>query len=36
MMALNQLHPLKDVRSTGAAAAALPAASPAPGGQPPK
>jgi len=36
MMALNQSHPLKDVRSTGAAAAALPAASPAPGGQPPK
>ena len=38
MMALNQSHPLKDVRSAGAAAAALPAASPspAPGGQPPK
>ena len=38
MMALNQSHPLKDVRSAGASAAALPAASPspAPGGQPPK
>jgi cbb3-type cytochrome oxidase cytochrome c subunit len=38
MMALNQSHPLKDVRSTGAPAAASPAASPspAPGGQPPK
>src|SRR6266542_20800 len=38
MMALNQSHPLKDVRSAGAAAAASPAASPspAPGGQPPK
>jgi cbb3-type cytochrome oxidase cytochrome c subunit len=36
MMALNQSHPLKDVRSTGAPAAASPAASPspAPGGQP--
>src|SRR5262245_1437346 len=36
MMALNQSHPLKDVRSAGAAAAASPAASPspAPGGQP--
>jgi cbb3-type cytochrome oxidase cytochrome c subunit len=31
MMALNQSHPLKDVRSAGAAAAASP--SPAPGGQ---
>jgi len=38
MMALNQSHPLKDVRSAGAAAAALPATSPspAPGGQPAK
>jgi len=38
MMALNQSHPLKDVRSGGAAAAASPAVSPspAPGGQPPK
>jgi len=38
MMALNQSHPLKDVRSAGAAAAASPAASPspAPGGQPAK
>jgi cbb3-type cytochrome oxidase cytochrome c subunit len=34
MMALNQSHPLKDVRSAGAAAAASP--SPAPGGQPAK
>jgi len=38
MMALNQSHPLKDVRSSGATAAAPPAVSPspAPGGQPPK
>jgi cbb3-type cytochrome oxidase cytochrome c subunit len=37
MMALNQSHPLKDVRSTGGAPAASPATSPsAPGGQPPK
>jgi cbb3-type cytochrome oxidase cytochrome c subunit len=38
MMALNQSHPLKDVRSAGAPGAASPAASPspAPGGQPPK
>jgi cbb3-type cytochrome oxidase cytochrome c subunit len=38
MMALNQSHPLKDVKSAGGAAAASPAASPspAPGGQPPK
>jgi cytochrome c oxidase cbb3-type subunit 2 len=38
MMALNQSHPLKDVRSTGAPAATSPASSPspAPGGQPPK
>ena len=38
MMALNQSHPLKDVRSAGAAPAPAPAAppSPAPGGQPPK
>ena len=38
MMALNQSHPLKDVRSAGAVAAASPAASPspAPGGQPAK
>ncbi len=38
MMALNQSHPLKDVRSAGASAAAPPAASPspAPGGQPAK
>ena len=38
MMALNQSHPLKDVRSVGAVAAASPAASPspAPGGQPAK
>ena len=38
MMALNQSHPLKDVRSAGASAAASPAASPspAPAGQPAK
>src|SRR5215468_7441442 len=38
MMALNQSHPLKEVRSAGPAAAASPAASPSPasGGQPPK
>ncbi len=38
MMALNQSHPLKDVRSAGASAASSPAASPspAPGGQPAK
>jgi cytochrome c oxidase cbb3-type subunit II len=38
MMALNQSHALKDVRSAGPAAAASPAASPspAPGGQPAK
>jgi cbb3-type cytochrome oxidase cytochrome c subunit len=38
MMSLNQSHPLKDVRSAGAAAAPSPAASPspAPGGQPAK
>ena len=38
LMALNQSHPLKDVRSAGAAAVASPAASPspAPGGQPAK
>jgi cbb3-type cytochrome oxidase cytochrome c subunit len=38
MLALNQSHPLKDVRSAGAAAAASPAASPSPaaGGQPAK
>jgi cbb3-type cytochrome oxidase cytochrome c subunit len=38
MMALNQSHPLKNVRSAGAPAAASPAASPspAPGGQPAK
>jgi cbb3-type cytochrome oxidase cytochrome c subunit len=38
MMALNQSHPLKDIRSAGASAAASPAASPspAPGGQPAK
>jgi cbb3-type cytochrome oxidase cytochrome c subunit len=38
MMALNQSHPLKDVRSAGASAASLPATSPspAPGGQPAK
>jgi cbb3-type cytochrome oxidase cytochrome c subunit len=36
MMALNQSHPLKDVKSAGAPAAAPPATSPAPGGQPPK
>jgi len=38
MMALNQSHPLKEVRSTGASAAASPAGSPspAPGGQPAK
>jgi cbb3-type cytochrome oxidase cytochrome c subunit len=38
MMALNQSHPLKDVKSIGAAPAASPAGSPspAPGGQPPK
>ncbi|HZS17918.1 MAG TPA: cbb3-type cytochrome c oxidase subunit II [Candidatus Udaeobacter sp.] len=38
MMALNQSHPLKEVRSAGAPAAASPAASPSPaaGGQPAK
>jgi cytochrome c oxidase cbb3-type subunit 2 len=38
MMALNQSHPLKDVRSAGVPPAASPAASasPAPGGQPAK
>jgi cbb3-type cytochrome oxidase cytochrome c subunit len=38
MMSLNQSHPLKDVKSAGAPAAASPAASPspAPGGQPAK
>jgi cbb3-type cytochrome oxidase cytochrome c subunit len=38
MMALNQSHPLKDVRSAGAAAASSPATSPspAPGGKPAK
>jgi len=38
MMALNQSHPLKEVRSTGASAASSSAASPspAPGGQPAK
>ena len=38
MMALNQSHPLKEVKSAGAPPAAAPAASPspAPGGQPPK
>jgi cytochrome c oxidase cbb3-type subunit 2 len=38
MMALNQSHPLKDVRSAGGAAAASPAASPSPasGAPPPK
>ena len=38
MMALNQSHPLKEVRSAGAAPAGSPAASasPAPGGQPAK
>jgi hypothetical protein len=38
LMALNQSHPLKDVRSAGAPATASPAASPspAPGGQPAK
>jgi cbb3-type cytochrome oxidase cytochrome c subunit len=38
MMALNQSHPLKEVKSAGAAPAASPAASAsaAPGGQPPK
>src|SRR5947207_139533 len=38
MIALNQSHPLKEVRSAGASAAASPAASPspAPGGQPAK
>jgi len=38
MMALNQSHPLKEVRSAGVAPAASPAASPspAPGGPPPK
>jgi len=38
MTALNQSHPLKDVKSAGAAPAASPAASPSPatGGQPPK
>jgi cbb3-type cytochrome oxidase cytochrome c subunit len=38
MMALNQSHPLKEVKSAGAAPAASPAASPspAPAGQPPK
>src|SRR6266480_2406230 len=37
MMALNQSHPLKEVKSAGSASAASPAASPsaAPGGQPP-
>ena len=36
MMALNQSHPLKDVKSAGGPAAAPPTTSPAPGGQPPK
>jgi cytochrome c oxidase cbb3-type subunit 2 len=38
LMALNQSHPLKEVRSTGATVAASPAASPSPasGGQPAK
>jgi cbb3-type cytochrome oxidase cytochrome c subunit len=36
LMSLNQSHPLKEVRSTGPAAAGSPAASPAPGGQPAK
>jgi cytochrome c oxidase cbb3-type subunit 2 len=38
MMSLNQSHPLKEVRSSGAAAASSPAASPspAPGVPPPK
>ncbi|PYK10957.1 MAG: hypothetical protein DME65_08495 [Verrucomicrobia bacterium] len=38
MMALNQSHPLKEVKSAGAAPGASPAASPSPasGGQPPK
>jgi cytochrome c oxidase cbb3-type subunit 2 len=40
MMALNQSHPLKEVKTAGAAPAASPVASPspppAPGGQPPK
>jgi cbb3-type cytochrome oxidase cytochrome c subunit len=38
MMALNQSHPLKEIRSAGAAAAASPAASPSPasGAPPPK
>jgi cbb3-type cytochrome oxidase cytochrome c subunit len=36
MMALNQSHPLKNVRSAGASASASPAASPSPGGQPAK
>jgi cytochrome c oxidase cbb3-type subunit 2 len=38
MMALNQSHPLKDVRSAGAVAASSPATSPSPasGGQPAK
>ena len=38
MMALNQSHPLKEVKSAGAAPAASPAASPSPAsaGQPPK
>jgi cbb3-type cytochrome oxidase cytochrome c subunit len=38
MMALNQSHPLKEVRSAGPAPVASPAASPSPatGGQPPK
>jgi len=38
LMALNQSHPLKEVRSAGPAAAASPVASPstAPGGKPPK
>ena len=36
LMSLNQSHPLKEVKSSGAAPAASPAASPAPGGQPAK
>jgi cbb3-type cytochrome oxidase cytochrome c subunit len=36
MMALNQSHPLKDVRSAGAAALPATSPSPAPGGQPAK
>jgi hypothetical protein len=36
LMSLNQSHPLKEVKSSGAAPAASPAASPAPGGQPTK